>query len=188
MSEMDTTRISTFTLFLAAALVLGGCFETLNGPYEGEDQIGFAFELVAQAHDEGEPAEATVPSDTTIALTTELIGPQRSSDVEVAYGTVDETVDYVREVPTDTGQAREETIILAHPTTAEEGVHYNISGSYTLPADSSSADLTVQILDGLAPDDDPVRLALRLDGNPEQNLLPAERMRYYTLTIQPPNP
>ena len=191
--SMDTTYFRTFSLFLvsiACAVVLTGCFDEFSGPYDGPDRIAFGFDLVAEAQASDQPAAVSVLEpqanpDTSYTFTTELIGRQRSSDVEISYGTVSEQVDYVREVPTDTGSARKDSTILALPTTADQGTNFEISGSYTLPADSSSANLTLTVLEGIPDGGDPVRVALRLDGNEGANVEPAETMRYLTINIIP---
>lgn len=188
---MIIRRATILSLFLAAAVLLAGCFDELNGPYEGEDKIGFAFDLVAEAEQENEPAGEALRGDTsyTVSFPTELIGPQRSDSVEVNFSVLQEEVEYTREVPTDTGGTRSTTYVLAEETTAEEGVHYELpqDGSFTLPSDSSTANVEVQVLDGLEPGDDPVRLTIKLDGNEGAGLVPAERFRYYALRLQPPS-
>lgn len=192
MSEMDTNRLSTFALFLvsvASTLLLSGCFgDELVGPYEGGDKIAFEFDLIAEAQASGVPASMSVTeptsADTTITLGTELIGEQRSSDTQVMLGTVGETVNYVREVPTDTGGVRQDTTILAQATTAPSA-SFEVPDSYTLPSESSSASFDVTINDNLPSDADPVRVAIRLDGNPDADLEPAETMRYFTINILP---
>lgn len=191
--NMDTTRFRPFALFLvsvAFAVVLTGCFDEFGTAYDGGDRIAFEFDLVADAQSADQPPTITVPEpvaspDTTISLGTELIGKQRASSVEINYSTVSEDVNYVREVRTDTGSARKDTTLLALATTASEGQNFQIDGSYTLPSDSSSANFDVTILDGIPDGGDPVRVALRLDGNPSANIQPAETMRYLTINIQP---
>lgn len=192
MSEMDTNRLSTFALFLASiacTVLLSGCFgDELVGPYEEGDKIAFEFDLIAEAQASGVPASMTVPEpasdDTTITLGTELIGEQRSSDTQVMVGTANETVNYVKEVPTDTGGVRRDTTILARATTAPDA-SFDVPDSYTLPSASSSATFDVTINDNLPSGADPVRVAIRLDGNPGADLEPAETMRYFTINIQP---
>jgi hypothetical protein len=188
MTEMDTNRLSTFTLFLvsvACTVLLSGCFgEELVGPYEGPDKIAFAFDLVADAQASGEPASMTVTEPATVTLGTELIGEQRSSDTEVMLATANETVNYVKEVPTDTGSVQRDTTVLARATTAPDA-SFNLPESYTLPSDSSSASFQVEINDNLPSGGEPVRVAIRLDGNSNSNLEAAETMRYFTINILP---
>ena len=191
--SMDTTNHHTFALFLlsiACTLVLTGCFDELGTAYDKGDKIAFEFDLVAEAQASDQPATIAVPEpvnspDTTISLGTELIGKQRSSEVQINYGTAADRVNYVREVPTDTGSVRQDTTVLARGTTAQSGTNFQIDGSYTLPADSSAANFNVTILEGIPDGGDPVRVALRLDGNSGANIEPAETMRYLTVTILP---
>ena len=191
-TDMNVDRVTLLAISVAITLALTGCFDKLNGPYDGEDKIGFAFDLVAQAEQDNEPAGRLARGDTTytVELPTELIGPQRSSSVEVNFSTLQERRTYEREVPTDTGGTRTDSFVLAEPTTAEEGTHYELpqGDSFTLPSDSSTANVEVQVLDGLDAGDDPVRLTVKIDGNEAENLLPAERFRYYALELQPPQP
>lgn len=191
--NMDTTRFRPFALFLvsvACAVVLTGCFDEFGTAYDEGPRIAFEFDLVADAQSADQPPTITVPepvtsSDTTISLGTELIGEQRASDVEINYGTVPERVNYVREVRTDTGSVRQDTTVLALATTASEGQNFEIDGSYTFPSESSAADFDVTILEGIPDGGDPVRVALRLDGNSDANIQPAETMRYLTINIVP---
>ena len=191
-TDMNVDRATLLALFVAVTLALMGCFDELNGPYDGEDKVGFSFDLVAQAEQDNEPAGRLARGDTTytVELPTELIGPQRSSSVEVSFSTLQERQVYEREVPTDTGGTRTESFVLAEPTDAEEGTHYEFpqGNSFTLPSDSSTANIEVQVLDGLDVGDDPVRLTVKIDGNEAENLFPAERFRYYALELQPPQP
>lgn len=186
---MDTTRFRTLTLLvlaLASTVLLTGCFgDELVGPYDGPDKIAFSFDLVSEPQASDQPAAITVTEPATISLTTELIGPQRSSETTVNYGTVAETINYVKEVPTDTGGVRLDTTVLATPTTADPGTHFDFAGEYVLPADTSAASFAVDILDGIPSGGEPVQVALRLDGNPADNLEPAETMRYLTINILP---
>jgi len=152
---------------------------------DGPDKIAFSFDLVSEPQASDQPASITVTEPATISLPTELIGPQRSSETTVNYGTVAETINYVKEVPTDTGGVRLDTTVLATPTTADSGIHFDFAGSYVLPADTSTASFEVDILDGIPSGGEPVQVALRLDGNPADNLEPAETMRYFTINILP---
>ncbi len=191
--SMDTTRFRPFALFLvsvACAVVLTGCFDEFGTAYDEGDRIAFEFDLVAGAQSADQPPTISVPEpvnspDTTISLGTELIGEQRSSSVDISYGTVPERVNYVREVRTDTGSARQDTTVLALATTAQEGQNFQIDGSYTLPSDTSSANFEVTILEGIPDGGGPTQVGLRLDGNPDANVQPAETMRYLTINILP---
>ncbi|MFB6273658.1 MAG: hypothetical protein ABEL51_12265 [Salinibacter sp.] len=187
-----TTRALLATFLVATALVLTGCFEKFGGTLGDANKIAFALPLVDQGQASDSPAKTfvndSIAGGSTIGFETELIGRQRSSPTEVRYGVVRDSVIYTKKVPTDTGsgEPRIDSTLLARPTTAEEGTDYTIPGTYTLPADSSSANLPVQILDdGDSPGEETVRLTLRIDGNPEQNLEPAEQLRYLEVYIQP---
>ncbi len=184
---MNMRRYTVLSLFLATTLVLAGCFDELSGgPYEGPDRVGFDIDLVTRGGpDDPDGASASFEQGQTVPLGVDLIGPQQSNDLQVNVSTVSEPVYNIKEVPTDTGAARIDTTVLAMPTTAEEGVHYDLPSSFTIPADSSTANLNVDLLSGLASDDDPVRLSIRLDGNEEQGLEPATNFRYFTINIQP---
>jgi len=185
---MSKTRALLLSFLLTLTLVSTGCFDEFGGAYDGEDKIAFSADLVASSQANDEPAQvAEASADTAVEFETELIGPQRSDPTEVSYSVVEETVWYTKEVPTDTGsgEPRIDSTLLARPTTAEEGTHYTIPGTYTLPESTSTAGLPVNLLDGLSPGDAPVRLTLQIDGNEEQNLLPAEQLRYLEVIIQP---
>lgn len=191
---MNTFRVTTLCFLLATTLVLTGCFDELGGAYDGEDKIAFAFDLVAEAEQNNEPAGTVVRGDTanTVTLPTELIGPQRSDSVSVSFTVVPDSVEYSRVVPTDSiGGADTTSYFLSNGTTAQAGSHFELvgggspdSGSYVLPADSSTANLTVQVLDaeenGVSL---PARVSIKIEGNSDEDLLPATRFSYYTLTL-----
>lgn len=184
---MSKTRALLLSFLLTIALVSTGCFDEFGGAYDGEDKIAFAADLVAASQANDEPAQVAVSDSQSVSFETELIGPHRSSPTEVNYSVVEETVWYTKEVPTDTGsgEPRIDSTLLARPTTAVEGTHYTIPGTYTLPGDTSSAGLPVNLPDGLSSGDDPVRLTLQINGNEGQNLFPAEQLRYLEVIIQP---
>lgn len=184
---MSKTRALLLSFLLTLTLVFTGCFDEFGGAYDGEDKIAFSADLVATSQASDEPAQVAVADSQEVAFETELIGPQRSSPTEVSYSVVQQTVWYEKEVPTDTGsgEPRIDSTLLARPTTAVEGTHYTIPGTYTLPESTSTAGLPVNLPDGLSAGDDPVRLTLRIDGNEEQNLSPAEQLRYLEVIIQP---
>lgn len=180
---MNKTRALLVSFLLTSALIFTGCFENFGGAYDGEDKIAFSADLMASSQASDEPAEVFATYDDTVAFETELIGPHRDSPTDVNFGVRPDSFWYTKEVPTDTGAARTDSTLLAYGTSAEEGTDYQISGTYTLPADSSTANLRLVLLDSPSPDVD--TLTLRLDGNENENLLPAEQLRYLNVIITP---
>lgn len=182
---MNKTRALLLSLFLTSALILTGCFDEFGGAYDGEDKIAFSADLMAASQANDEPAEVLASYDDTVGYETELIGPHRDSPTEVSFSVVQDSVWYEKEVPTDTGsgEPRIDSTLLAFGTSAEEGTDYQISGTFTLPADSSTANLPLVLLDSPSPDVD--TLTLRLDGNEGESLLPAEQLRYLNVIITP---
>lgn len=172
-------NIKSFKFLIPIVLVsfvLTGCFEDIAGPYDGPDKVAFA--------QVGGGYSAAVPAGQgTVSLQTELIGPQRSASTSVGVSVVNEEVYNIKEVVQDDGSVRVDSTLLALPTTAQEGVHYELPDSYSFPANASLAPLDFNILD--ADIDSPVRLTIRLDGSAD--LEPAELWRYFTITIQPSN-
>ncbi len=170
-------NIKSFKLLIPIVLVsfvLAGCFDEIAGPYDGPDKV--AFSQVGGGY-----STSVSTGQGTVSLQTELVGPQRSASASVGVGVVTEEVYNVKEVNQDDGSVRLDSTLLALPTTAQEGVHYELPDSYTFPANASLAPLDFQVLD--ADIDAPVRLTIRLDGAPD--LEPAELWRYFTITIQP---
>lgn len=173
------TRYAFLSLFLAASLLLVGCFEEVSGPYDGPDRVAFS-----QTGPTGTFATTVPDGAGTISVPTQLIGPQRSESFTVNVGVQQDTAKRVREVPVGDGTFEEEVDIRALPTTADSD-NYNVPSSYEFPADSSNVPLQVEILDGLSSGDSPVRLTLRLDGNEAADIETAENWRYFEITIQP---
>jgi hypothetical protein len=70
--------------------------------------------------------------------------------------------------------------VIADETSAVEGVHYNMSGQAIIPANSSFADVQIQILDPGA-GTEPVDLVLELVGN--STVKPSERYKKVGIRI-----
>ena len=112
--------LSTAALALAFALPLAGCFETIAGPYEGPDQVGFAQEL------NGSYARAVNSVAASVPLTVELIS---------SSGTL-------------SGDVTVPVIVDPAGTTAVEGQDYTFpNGSQvTIPAGSVTGTFTINTL------------------------------------------
>lgn len=144
--------IRILTLLLVS-LFLNGClndlFEQKDQTFQGEPKLEFRPQTDTFDEDEG-----------TIDVLVQLIGPQRGSDLSVAFS--------VNSAETD----------------AVEGTHYELvtSSPVTLAANSSATAVTIN-LNGTTLDDGEVRtLVLTLDENNEVE--PAENLKNYTLTIE----
>jgi hypothetical protein len=144
--------IRILTLF-CVSLLLTGCLNDLfdqdSQTFDMEPQLEFRPQTDTFDEDEG-----------TIEVLVQLIGPQRGSDISVAYSV-------------NTGE-----------TDAVAGTHYSLvsSSPVTLAANSSAATVTID-LNGTTLDDGDVRtLVLTLDEGNE--VTPAENLKNYTLTIE----
>lgn len=85
-------------------------------------------------------------------------------------------------------RANDETIayrVVSEGTTAVEGTDYNVSGSLVIPANSSTASLTVDVIDTGAIGGS-VDLLLELEGNSE--IQPSENYKRVQLRITRPDP
>lgn len=138
---------------LFVPLFLSGClndlFEQKSQTFDGEPKLEFRPQNDTFDEDEG-----------TIEVLVQLIGPQRESDLSVAFS------------------------VNTSETDAESGTHYNLvtSSPVTLAANSSAATVTID-LNGTTLDDGEVRtLVLTLDEGNE--VTPAENLKNYTLTIE----
>lgn len=101
------------------------------------------------------PLSRTVSGDGSTSINVQLIGEQRSSDLDLTVSVVDDE------------------------TSAEEGTHYTLpSNSVTISAESSVATFTVDYTG----DGDAVELVLELQGTDEVRAAP--NLRRHTLTIE----
>lgn len=97
--------------------------------------------------------------DLTVTTKIQLIGPQRDSDLPVSFAVSDES-------------------------TAQEGTHYNLnSTSATIPANSSSTEVTIDVLDN-DQDDGDTNYELILELQDSEGVEAAENLKTYTLTIR----
>lgn len=95
----------------------------------------------------------------TVNVSIQLIGPQRDSDLQVNYSAADTSV-------------------------AEEGVHYDLSStSATIPADSSSTEIGIEVLDNSVDDGD-TNYPLYLNLQDSDGVEAAENLKTFTLTIR----
>ncbi|MGM0944559.1 MAG: DUF4843 domain-containing protein [Bacteroidota bacterium] len=144
-------------LFALVAFSLGSCIEqdfayeiydgsvvefdatVLNGPAPGED-----FPIVNRLPAYGFALNTSRPfiteSSGTITFRVNFVSAQRPNDETITYS------------------------VVADKTTAVEGVHYNTSGSFVIPANSSFGEVTVELLEG-DNGTSPVTLVLELNGN-----------------------
>lgn len=150
MKNKISIRILTLLL---VSVFLNGClndlFEQKSQTYEGESLLEFRPQTDTFDEDEG-----------TIDVLVQLIGPQRDSDLSVAFSV-------------NTGE-----------TDAVAGTHYQLvtSSPVTLAANSSAATVSIN-LSGTTLDEGEIRtLVLTLDESNE--VKPAENLKSYTLTIE----
>lgn len=100
-------------------------------------------------------------ADSTVTFNVQLIGPQRDSDLPVSF-------------------------TVADSSTAVEGTHYSLnSTSATIPANSSSTELSVNVLDNNQDDDGTnYELFLVLQPSEEQGVGVVENYKTFTLTFR----
>ena len=162
-------------VLLVASALLTGCFDEVAGPYDGPDQI--AFEQVNGSY------QVDVADNTgTITLPTQLVGPQRASDFDVNVSVLRERALRIREVQQGDGTTAPDTTLLAEATTAPAEA-YSVPESYSFPADSSNVPITITISDGVLADGEEQLLSVRLDGNEDADIRPAENWRYFQIFI-----
>lgn len=93
----------------------------------------------------------------TVTLRVNFVAPQRSSDETITYRVVTEG------------------------TTAVRGTHFNVSGTAVIPANSSFADVTIQVLNPGVASATPVDLVLELEGN--ATIQPSEKYKLVGVRI-----
>lgn len=150
--KMNNRYIKLFTVVLVAIL-FSGCLNELlpekELTYQGESQLEFKPQTETYAEDEG-----------TVNLKVQLIGPQRDSDLSVAFS------------------------VNADKTDAVAGTHYSLAtpSPVTLTANSSSATVTLN-LNGTSLDAGQTRtLVLTLDES--NKVKPAPNLKSSTITIE----
>jgi len=160
---------------LIASFLLTGCFEEVAGPYDGPDQI--AFGQVSGLY------QIEVNDDVgSVTLPTQLIGPQRSTAFEVNVSVLEERALRIREVQQGDGTTAPDTTVLAEATTAPAEA-YSVPEAYVFPADSSNVPFSITINDDVIADGGTQLLSVRLDGNEDADIRPAENWRYFQIFI-----
>lgn len=103
-------------------------------------------------------AAAVAAGSGTVNLPVQLIAPHQNRPLEISYRVVDSL------------------------TTAQAGVHYNLSGTtFTIPANSSFGEIPVDVLAATTGG----VLAVELLGNEGEGVVAAENYDTFLLTIQP---
>ncbi len=172
---MPMKKLYLLSVALLLPLLLGGCFEEVAGPYDGPDQI--AFEQLGGLY------QLSVTDDIgVVPLPTQLIGPQRSEAFDVEVSVLTEQALRIRQVQQGDGTTEPDTTVLAEPTTAP-AASYSVPSSYTFPADSSNVPVAIQINDGVLAAGETQRLSIRLDGNDDAGVVPAENWRYFQIFV-----
>ena len=150
-------------------LLLNGCFENPSNMYEGATVVEFKNPRAGFATQPTNNVANAVRTRTVRqgisrdSILVQLVGPQRSTATTIGY-TVNPS------------------------STAVENTNYAIigtKGSVTIPANSSSAYITVQFLTGIpttAPTTQTVNLAMTLTGT--DGILPNENYKTFTFTIR----
>jgi hypothetical protein len=146
-SYINVTLVAV--LFFAAASC--GLFDQDSRVYDGPDQVEFF------------PLSATVDDGAgTLDVDVQLIGEQRSSDVDISYVVVDSLTDAV------------------------EGTHYtlNTPSPVTISANSSETQVEITVEDAGMASGEFAILTLALEDNSGANIKAAENLRFFELTIR----
>ena len=140
-------------LLLVSGLALTGCFEDPVGVYNQDPQVEFA-------QVSGRYSAAVAEGAGTVALTVNLIGPQRSTDTVVDF-------------------------MVGEGTTAVEGTHYSFPNGMqvTIPANSSFGDLEVNVLPNSLDAGASGALELVLEDSQDGAVKAAPNLGTFTLTI-----
>ena len=153
---MKTQNLSIkFVLVAVVVFALAGCDV-------------FPSQIEENKYDGGDKVEFTPLEDvltlaqseaSAVDVTAQLIGEQRGNDLTFGVSVVDSL------------------------TTAVSGDHYSLpSNSVTIPANSSSANYTINVTGANLSSGEVVTLAVTLEGT--ENVEPAENLKTYTLTLQ----
>lgn len=151
---MSFSRIFQATaLAVVLAVPLTGCFETISGPYDGPPLV--EFDQVAGGYSADVPEGAGV-----ISLRVNLIGPQQGSPITINVATTE-------------------------GTTAVEGTHYAFpnGATVTIPANASSGQLQIDILDDSLAADESGVLNLELTGSSDGTIEGADNFDDFSIQI-----
>jgi hypothetical protein len=154
---MNLRTLTTSALALGLVIPATGCFETIAGPYDGPTVVEFA-QFVGSA----DPYARIVGEDAgTVELTVNLIGPQQGSDTVVQVA-VDESL-----------------------STADAGSDYTFpnGAQVTIPANSSSGTLQINVLDDGDDDGGNETIFMELTGTADGSIEGADNFDDFALTI-----
>lgn len=140
--------IKKIVILALLPLVFGGCsdlFSTQDRTFQGDPVVEIT------------PGNTSVDEGESVTLDVQLIGEQRSSDLEVNISTGGE---------------------------AQAGTHYSAPGSsVTINAESSAATLAIDTIDGSLDSGDTVELVVELTGTNDSDISVAENLGSSTVTI-----
>ncbi|PRY84020.1 DUF4843 domain-containing protein [Mongoliibacter ruber] len=151
--------ISIFSLVMV--FVLGSCIEQNYPIWEGAEVEFQTAVITAPVAGQNYPRVAVANTAGTHSLQVNLVARQRDSDETITY------------------------VVVPEGTTAVAGTDYNVAGSLVIPANSSTATLSVDIIDTGAIGGS-VDLLLELEGN--STIQPSENYKRVQLRITRPNP
>lgn len=151
--------LSIFSLVMV--FVLGSCIEQNYPIWEGAEVEFQNAVTTAPVAGQNYPRITVANTVGTVNLQVNLVARQRASDETITYRVVPEG------------------------TTAVAGTDYNVSGTLTIPANSSFGTLSVAVVNTGAIGGS-VDLLLELEGN--ANILPSENYKRVQLRITRPNP
>lgn len=154
------------------AMTLGACIENEPTLWEGALVEFDATVLNAPALGKDFPILTRVPSYGFPA-------PSSGATIGRTSGPITFRINFV-----GAHRPNDETVQLAvvpEETTAQENVHYTVPGSVVIPANSSYAELTINVLDPGASSATPVDLVLELVGN--ESIKPSENYKRMGIRI-----
>ncbi|PWL31272.1 MAG: DUF4843 domain-containing protein [Roseivirga sp. XM-24bin3] len=153
-------KMMNFRIFLFAALIctaLTSCFEDDDEVYKYDGPAVVEFNQATLTT--GSYTRSVESGDGTISEQVNLVSPHLSSDQVINF-----SVD-------------------AANSTAVEGTHYSTTGQFTIPANTSFGDATVEILNGAIPAGETRTLVLVLEGNDVVGV--SENYKSITISISP---
>ncbi|HEX4958806.1 MAG TPA: DUF4843 domain-containing protein [Lacibacter sp.] len=167
--------LKNITLYLCAILFFASCIKNEPKIFTGSviefdatvlnaPAVGKTFPILTRVPGYGRPVFTSSPADPLITRSSgnikfrvNLVGAQRSTDQTLSY----------RVVPAE--------------STATSGVHFTTSGTFTIPANSSFGEITVNVVNPGTSSSTPVILVLELVGN--SDLQPSQNFKFLGMSI-----